>query len=269
MSEQIAIQNGEHVVTLEYVRIQAEEDDVPIIVFLHEGLGSLSMWSDWPERLCRATNMRGLVFSRYGYGNSSPRPDEPWPIDYLEHEAKFMLPALFAALDITPDRDKVILFGHSDGGTIALLYAAAFPAGLSAAIVLAPHEFVEEMGTQRIAHLQRGFSGSELAKLLAQHHTDPSGVFSGWSELWLSERYQDWSIEHCLSVIACPLLVVQGEQDQYGTVEQVNAIVRAVPHATSILLESCRHIPHQEQPDTLLQHVKDFFSAYKAVLQPE
>ncbi|WP_170942401.1 alpha/beta fold hydrolase [Noviherbaspirillum denitrificans] len=265
MPEHVELQVEGRGVRLEYARILAADDGAPLIVFLHEGLGSLSMWGDWPQRLCRATNTRGLVFSRYGYGHSTPRPTGNWPSDYLELEARVMLPALFAALDIQPEKEKVILFGHSDGGTIALLHSAMFPHTLAATIVLAPHEFVEEVGTQRIKTLQQGFNGSSLARMLKEHHADPTGVFRGWSELWVADRYRDWNIEHWLSRITCPLMVAQGAQDQYGTLEQVHAVTRAVPHAESVILENCRHIPHQEQPEALLNHVRRFLSLHELV----
>jgi pimeloyl-ACP methyl ester carboxylesterase len=247
---------------IEYKRISAQHPAAPLIVFLHEGLGSLSMWEDWPDRLCQATGAAGLVFSRYGYGKSTLRTDKEWPTDYLEQEARVMLPALFDALEINPKKEKVILFGHSDGGTISLLYSAAYPDLPSAVVVLAPHEFVEEMGTARIAQLKRGFHSNGLAEKLSKHQPDAHAVFTGWSELWLSPRYRDWNIEDCLGRITCPLLAVQGAQDQYGTLEQIRTIMRHVPQAECVILEDCRHVPHQEQPEQLLLHTQRFLASH-------
>lgn len=262
MPEFVELQIDGHKVHLEYKRIPSPRQGAPLIVFLHEGLGSLSMWGDWPERLCCEANAAGLVFSRYGYGNSTPRTSHPWPTDYLEHEAQVMLPALLEALGINPREEKLILFGHSDGGSISLLYAAAYPDQASAVIAIAPHEFVEDVGRARIASLKSRFYESPLADILSAHHADPLGVFRGWSELWLSSRFRDWNIEERLARITSPLLVVQGAQDQYATLRQVHAVTHRVPHAASVILDNCRHIPHQEQPDKLLQHVCSFLSAF-------
>lgn len=262
MTDRVVLPIEGNELTIEYKRIAARHAAAPLIVFLHEGLGSLSMWEDWPDRLCRATGASGLVFSRYGYGKSTRRTDKEWPTDYLEKEAQVMLPALFDALGIDPAKERVILFGHSDGGTISLLYAAAYPDHPSAVIVLAPHEFVEEMGTARITQLKQAFHSNGLADKLSKHQPDAQAVFTGWSELWLSPRYRDWNIEERLGRITCPLLAVQGAQDQYGTLEQIRAITLRVPQAECVILENCRHVPHQEQPEQLLVHTKRFLASH-------
>jgi pimeloyl-ACP methyl ester carboxylesterase len=161
-----------------------------LIVFLHEGLGSLASWGDWPRVLCAATGCRGMVYSRYGYGRSSTRPaGEPWPHDYLDIEARAYLPALLHALGIDALRDPPILFGHSDGATIALQYAAAFAHAVAAVIVLAPHLFVEAVARTRIAQLRERWGDGRLRTRLAQLHDDPDGVFMGWSGCWLDPAF--------------------------------------------------------------------------------
>jgi pimeloyl-ACP methyl ester carboxylesterase len=227
-----------------------------LIVFLHEGLGSLGGWSDWPRALCAAAKCRGLVYSRYGYGHSSIRPPgTPWPHDYLDIEARAYLPALLRALGIDALRDPPILFGHSDGATIALQYAAAFPDAAAAVIVLAPHLFVEPVARARIAQLRDRWNDGRLRARLAQLHDDPDGVFMGWSGCWLDPAFAHWHISATLGSIACPALAIQGTLDQYGTLEQLDDLQRNVPHAELLALEGCHHVPHEEQPDAVREAV--------------
>ena len=258
-TELLPVRLTDRTLELEIRWIAREHRDLPLIVFLHEGLGSVAMWGDWPERLCTATGCRGLVFSRHGYGRSTPRPaGQPWPVDYLEQEARVMLPALFSALDIDVRRDKPILFGHSDGGSIALLHAAAFPDAVAAAIVLAPHVFVEDISLTRIRQAQQVYAMCGLGKKLGDYHDDPDRVFRGWSERWLSPAFRAWNITSSLHRLSCPLLAVQGRQDQYGTLAQLDEIKRYVPQTELLVIEQCRHIPHQEQPQVLLDGITRF-----------
>ncbi|MET1081956.1 MAG: alpha/beta hydrolase [Burkholderiales bacterium] len=246
-------------IELEYEWITSDLADAPLIVFLHEGLGSAAVWGDWPAVLCRATGCRGLIYSRYGYGSSTPRPEgEPWPADYLGAEAREALPALLGALGVDALRDKPILFGHSDGGSIALQYAAAFPQAVRAIVVVAAHLFTEEVGSQRISWMQHRYADSPLRRNLASVHDYPDDVFRGWSELWLSDRFRDWNIERCVPLIQCPVLAVQGAEDQYGTLDQLDRIARLARNATRVVLERCGHFPHSEQPAMLAEAVKNF-----------
>lgn len=248
-------------IELEYEWITPELADAPLIVFLHEGLGAAAMWGDWPTALCRATGCRGLVYSRYGYGGSTPRPGgEPWPVDYLGYEAREALPALLRALGVDALRDQPILFGHSDGGSIALQYAAAFPQAVRAIVVVAAHLFTEEVGSQRISWMQDNYADSPLRRKLASVHDFPDDVFRGWSELWLSDRFRYWNIERCVPLVQCPVLAVQGEQDQYGSLDQLNQIARLARNATRVVLERCGHFPHSEQPAMLAEVVRDFLA---------
>lgn len=227
-----------------------------LIVFLHEGLGSLASWGDWPDVLCAATNCRGLVYSRYGYGHSSTRPaGAPWPHDYLDIEARTCLPALLHALGIDAVREPPVLFGHSDGATIALQYAAAFPGAAAAVIVLAPHLFVEPVARARIAQLRARWADGRLRARLAQLHADPDGVFMGWSGCWLDPAFAHWRISATLGSIACPALAIQGTLDQYGTLAQLHDLQRHVPQAELLVLEGCHHVPHEEQPDAVREAV--------------
>jgi pimeloyl-ACP methyl ester carboxylesterase len=232
-----------------------------LIVFLHEGLGSLAGWGDWPRTLCAATACRGLLFSRYGYGKSQRRPPgEAWPFDYLGIEAREHLPALLDALGIDAVRAPLTLFGHSDGATIALQYAAAFPQAAAAIIVLAPHLFVEPIARAKIEQLRRGWRDAPLRARLARLHDDPEGVFMGWSGCWVSPKFQDWNISEELAAIRCPTLAVQGTLDQFGSLEQLAEIRRRVPHAELLVLDGCRHVAHEERPDEVRKAVAGFLS---------
>jgi pimeloyl-ACP methyl ester carboxylesterase len=250
---------GGGTIELEVELIGADRAGARLMVFLHEGLGSLAGWGDWPRMLCDATGCRGLVFSRYGYGRSQTRP-LPWPDDYLEREAHNHLPALFEALGIDARVDRPILFGHSDGDTIALQYAAAFPQAVEAIIVLAPHLFAEEIAHARIAQMRTAWGDGRLRNWLKQWHVDPDGVFMGWSGCWLSPQFECWDIGGSLATVRCPTLAVQGMLDQYGTLAQLDEIRHQVPHAQLLVLDACRHIPHEDQPDAARDAVVAFLS---------
>lgn len=258
--QHIAIAAEGRAATIEYEWVAGQRKEDPLIVFLHEGLGSAATWGDWPRTLCTATGCRGLVFSRYGYGHSQARPDSArgWPVDYMEREAREYLPALFDALGIDAARERPVIFGHSDGASIALLYAAAFPGNTRAAVVLAPHVFTEQVARERIARLRALWNDGRLAAHLAGLHDDPEGVFKGWSECWLSPGFDNWNVAAAIESIACPLLAVQGRHDQFGTLEQLFEIQRRVPQARLLILDDCRHVPHEEQPGAVLDAVAAF-----------
>ena len=236
----------------------------PLLVFLHEALGSLGGWGDWPRQLCAAAGCRGLVFSRYGYGHSRVRPaHQDWPVDYLDIEAQQNLPALFEALGIDAERERPIVFGHSDGGTVALQYAAAFPQAVAAVVVLAPHLFIEQVARERIAKMRVAWPDGRLRAWLAPRHDDPEGVFMGWSGCWTAPHFADWDIRATLASIRCPVLAVQGRQDQFGTLDQLDELQRQAPHAELLVLEDCRHIPHEERPDEVRAAVVDFLTRHR------
>jgi len=183
-------------VRVEHAWVGRERAGRPLIVFLHEGLGSVSMWRDFPHRLCDAVNARGLVYSRPGYGRSTPRAaDEAWNLDFMHRQAHQVLPALFEALDIDAAREKPWLFGHSDGGSIALLYAARWPGHLSGAIVMAPHIMVEDLSIASIQKAREAYDTTDLKSRLARHHDDPDSAFRGWNDIWLHPPFRQWTIE--------------------------------------------------------------------------
>ena len=246
---------------LEYAWIGSENDVAPVIVFLHEGLGSLAMWKDYPAELCAAAGARGLVFSRYGYGRSTPRPAmEKWPVDFMHAQAEGVLPALFARLGLD---DPPWLFGHSDGASIALLYAAAHPDGVAGLVVVAPHVFVEDVSVASIEQARVAYAGTDLKHRLARYHDDPDSAFHGWNDVWLDPAFRSWNIESCLARIRCPVLAVQGEDDVYGTMAQVDEIARLVPQARLLKLPACGHSPHRDQPKALTDAVVAFLREHR------
>jgi pimeloyl-ACP methyl ester carboxylesterase len=250
-------------VRIEHAWIAPERRAAPLIVFLHEGLGSLAMWKDFPQRLCAAAGCRGLVYSRPGYGRSTPRAaEEAWDLDFMHRQAHEVLPALLAALGIDAARERLWLFGHSDGGSIALLYAARFPDVPAGAIVLAPHIMVEDLSIESIAKARTAYLESDLRERLAKYHDDPDSAFWGWNDIWLHPPFREWSIEAELASIRCPLLAVQGLDDEYGTLEQIRGIACRVPGTELLELADCRHSPHRDQPERLIAAVTDFISRH-------
>jgi pimeloyl-ACP methyl ester carboxylesterase len=250
---------GRHV-RIEHQWLRREDRSAPLLVFLHEGLGSVSMWRDFPRELCEALQCRGLVYSRPGYGQSTPRaPDEAWGPDFMHRQAFELLPALLKALGADASQDKPWLFGHSDGGSIALLFAARFPDQLAGAIVVAPHILVEEISVTSIAETRSAYLHTELRQRLARHHADVDSAFWGWNDIWLHPAFRGWNITQELSAITCPLLAVQGVNDEYGTLEQVHGIARRAPQCTVVELADCGHSPHRDRQDRLIEAVSDFF----------
>jgi pimeloyl-ACP methyl ester carboxylesterase len=248
---------------LEYAWIDAGRTGAPLVVFLHEGLGSVAMWRDYPRALCVAAGVRGLAFSRYGYGRSTPRPSpEKWPVDFMHAQARDVLPALFAEVGVD---DAPWLFGHSDGGSIALLHAAMYPEGVAGLVVAAPHVFVEDVSVASIEQARDAYSATDLRQKLARYHDDPDSAFRGWNDVWLDPAFRAWNIENMLSLIRCPLLAVQGEDDEYGTMAQIDVIARCVPQARLLKLPACGHSPHRDQPRALTDAAAAFINENRQV----
>ena len=250
-------------VRIEHRWLRRERAARPLLVFLHEGLGSVSMWRDFPARLCEAVDCRGLVYSRPGYGRSTPRaPEEFWDVDFMHRQAEQVLPALLEALDVDTVARPPWLFGHSDGGSIALLHAARFPDRVAGCIVLAPHILVEDLSVTSIDATRRAYLETDLRERLARHHDDPDSAFWGWNRIWLHPPFKAWSIEAELAAIRSPLLAVQGLDDEYGTLEQIRGIARRVPQTELLELPDCGHSPHRDQPDRLVAAARDFIDRH-------
>ena len=238
---------------IEHLWVGDAASTVPPVVFLHEGLGSLSMWRDFPQRFCARHGLRGLVFSRYGYGRSTPKPaGERWPVGFMHEQASEVLPALFEALDI----ERPWLFGHSDGASIALLYAAKFP--VAGVVAVAPHIFVEDISIASIAAARDAYETTDLRARLARYHADVDSAFRGWNDVWLDPVFRAWNIEAELEPITCPVLAVQGVDDEYGTLEQIRGIARRVPQTRLVELAHCAHSPHRDQPERLIAEAGEF-----------
>ena len=238
-------------VRIEHRWLRAEDAAAPLLIFLHEGLGSVSAWRDFPAELCEAAGCRGLVYSRPGYGRSTPRaPGESWASDFIHRQALELLPALLRALGV---EQPPWLFGHSDGGSIALLYAAHH--AVAGTIVLAPHILVEDLSVASIAQARQAWTDSDLPERMARHHDAPESAFFGWNDIWLSPAFRHWSIEDEIAGIRGPLLAVQGLDDPYGTLEQIHGIARRVPQTRLLELPECGHSPHKDQPEAVIAAV--------------
>jgi pimeloyl-ACP methyl ester carboxylesterase len=259
-------------VSIEYQWLGAAQAAGPLLIFLHEGLGSLAMWKDFPARLCAAAGCRGLVYSRPGSGRSTPRDaGERWGADYLHRQACSVLPAVLDALEVDSRRNPPWLFGHSDGGSIALIYAARHPGLVAGLVLLSPHILVEDLSIRSIAKARAAYLDSdanEFKHKLGRYHDDPDSAFWGWNDIWLAPAFRDWSIEDEISAIGCPLLAVQGQGDEYGTLEQIHGIQRRLPQTRSVELADCGHSPHRDQPEALIAQVVSFVDAETAGAGP-
>jgi pimeloyl-ACP methyl ester carboxylesterase len=248
---------------LEYQWLNPERADAPLAVFLHEGLGSIALWKDWPQTLCDRLGFRGLVYSRPGYGRSTPREhDVKWPVDFMHRQAHDVLPAFLDALDIdAAGRARMWLVGHSDGGSIALLYAAAFPKALRGVIVVAPHVIVEQKSVDAIADAKVAYEASDFREKLARYHDDVDSAFYGWNDIWLDADFRRWDITGVLASIECPLLALQGYDDEYGTMAQIDLIQQYVDHAQLTKLTDCGHSPHRQAGALLNDEIAEFINA--------
>jgi pimeloyl-ACP methyl ester carboxylesterase len=249
---------------IETLWINPERQGAPLVVFLHEGLGSVALWRDFPKQFCDAMQVRGLVFSRKGYGQSTPRkPHEHWPADFMHQQAIDFLPAFFESLGIDTEREPPILFGHSDGATIALIYAATYSSRVRSVMALAPHVMVETVTIASIREARTAFEAidSPLKRKLSRYHANVDSAFYGWCDVWLSNAFQSFDIRALLPNITCPVLAVQGEQDAYGTMAQIDEIAQRAPQTQLLKLANCGHSPHIDQPEALLAGCKAWADA--------
>jgi pimeloyl-ACP methyl ester carboxylesterase len=238
---------------IEYERIDVGQHARPVLVLLHEGLGSIAMWRDFPGRLAHATGCNALVYSRFGYGNSDPlRTDRP--VRYMHDEALVALPEILDRLSV----ERPILVGHSDGGSIALIHAGSGSRPLAGVVTLAAHVLVEDISVASIAAAKKAYETTDLRARLARHHADVDSAFLGWNRIWLHPDFRAWNIESYLASIACPVLAIQGEDDEYGTMEQMRRIGAQVRDVELLALEDCRHSPHKDQPGAVIEAITRF-----------
>ena len=238
---------------LEYRDLPATAAGRPTLVLLHEGLGCVAMWRDFPDKLAAASGCRVVVYSRPGYGASEPHRQARRP-DYMHREAREVLPALLAALAI----EKPVLLGHSDGGSIALIHAGSFPDAVAGVVAMAPHEFVEAETLAGIRAARAFWASSDWPQKLARYHRDAARVFADWNDCWLSPEFRDWNIEACLPAIRCPVLAIQGEDDEYATLRQIEVIGERVAGAELLKLAACGHTPQRDQEAAVLAAIVAF-----------
>jgi pimeloyl-ACP methyl ester carboxylesterase len=221
------------------------------IVLLHEGLGSVGLWRDFPRALNDATGRRVIAFSRHGHGRSEPPPRPRTPA-FFHEEALSVLPDLLAQLGVA----SPLLVGHSDGASIALIHAARHPvAGIA---LLAPHVFVEDVTVAEIRAARERYRSGDLRARMARHHDDVDAAFWGWCDVWLDPAFRDWSLEAEAERVGCPVLLIQGRDDPYGTLEQIDRIAARVRGPVERLVVAGGHSPHLEEPDAVLAAVAAF-----------
>ena len=225
----------------------------PALVLLHDSLGSVRTWKDFPERLASATGLPVLAYSRQGFGGSSALTRARWR-GYMHHEGEDVLPALLQALNVK----RPILFGHSDGASIALIAAGAHPDLARAVILEAPHVFVEPVTLKGIEAAKAVYRSTTLREKLLRYHPQPDEVFANWTETWTAPYFRDWNIEDYVPRIRCPVLMIQGRDDEYGSRAQLDAIKAGREDRTILMLDDCAHSPHRDQPDAVLKAATDF-----------
>ena len=245
----------------------------PVLVFLHEGLGSVRMWRDWPHRLCQQLGCAGWVYSRQGYGQSDAVANVRGPAqqspddhvrsgclqpDYMHREAQLVLPELLDRWGV----QNPVLIGHSDGGTIALLHAAHHD--VHACITMAPHVMVEDMSIQAIQLAREAFEKGSLRERLQPFHAEVDCAFWQWNDVWLSEAFRSFDIRSELRGISAPLLAIQGETDPYGTMAQIDDIAGVVPNTQLLKLPDCGHSPHRDQPLAVNHAIEGFLKNLRA-----
>jgi pimeloyl-ACP methyl ester carboxylesterase len=240
---------------LETLELEGDSRRRPLVL-LHEGLGSVGLWRDFPAALAAATGRRVLAFSRFGHGRSE-RPPAPRTPRFFHEEALEVLPALLPQLDAAAP----ILVGHSDGGSIALIHAAAHP--VTALVLLAPHVVVEDVTVEAIRETRRAYEEDGLRERMARHHDDPDAAFWGWCDVWLDPAFRAWSIEPETADVTAPALLIQGADDPYGTLDQLDRIEARVRGPVERLVVPGGHSPQLEQPDAVVDAIARFTASMR------
>jgi len=236
---------------IEYERIEGGRR--PTIVLLHEGLGSVAMWRDFPAEVARATDHDVLAYSRRGYGRSSPLRAAR-PVRFMHDEALVVLPRLLDALAV----ERPVLLGHSDGASIAIVHAGASARAVAGLVLLAPHVMVEEVTVASIAAARRAYETSDLRARLSRYHDDVDGAFRGWNDIWLAPEFRAWNVEEYLPAITCPVLAIQGDRDEYGTMDQIDRIARGAHGVEVLAVPGAGHSLHRDCPQEVLEAVNRF-----------
>lgn len=239
---------------LEYACWGPPPGEGPTIVLLHEGLGCVALWRDFPGALAEATGCGVFAYSRRGYGRSDPA-NLPRPLDYMTREALDVLPEVLAALGAS----RLWLLGHSDGATIAAIYAGQVQdARLERLTLIAPHFFTEKMGLASIAAARMAYQTGDMAERMGKYHTDPDATFRGWADAWLDPEFRAWNVSKSIAGIACPLLAIQGTDDAYGTLAQIDALEQSAGPLSKCILPRIGHAPHLEARADVIDAVRRF-----------
>lgn len=247
---------------LEYVDIPAHQLRRPTLLFLHEGLGSVAMWRDFPARVAAVTGCRCVVYSRYGHGRSSPRR-APYTVRFMHDEALEVLPALREQLRI----ERPVLLGHSTGASMALIHAGAGLGDVAGVIAMAPLCFVEEFNLDSIRNARTLFQTTDMKARLARYHDDAEAVFWGWNDIWLHPEFKAWNIVDTLPAIRCPVLAILGEDDEYSTPQQIDLIAEKASGAANVerlRLADCRHSPHRDQAEVVMAAIGRFLDGLES-----
>jgi pimeloyl-ACP methyl ester carboxylesterase len=248
-SHQVTVQGRK----IEYRRFPGATPDALTIVLLHEGLGSVSMWGSFPARAAHATGCAVVAYSRFGYGHSDARVAS-YPVEYMHEEAQIVLPELLERLEIA----EPILFGHSNGAEIAIIHAGTNER-TKGLVVEAPHVFLEDVTYNAIAAAKVAFETTDLPRKLGRHHADAEMAFRGWNDIWLHPDFKRWNIEEYLPRIRCPVLAIQGYDDEYGTMVHIEAIAAQARGPVELVkLAHCGHSPHRDQPQAVLDALAQF-----------
>ncbi len=249
--------------SLEYACFGPAPEDAPTIILLHEGLGCVKLWRDFPALLATKTGCGVFVYSRAGYGASS-LVDLPRPLNYMTVEAHEVLPQLLNLIG----GKELFLIGHSDGGTIAAIYSGTFNDDrLLGTILMAPHFYAEECGLQEIAKITAEYNSSDLKSRLGKYHKDPDIAFRGWSDSWLHPDFKNWNVADCLEGMTVPVLALQGRNDLYGSLRQITDIVHRSRGAVTLkVLENCGHAPFLDAKEQTLEAIQDFIRATRGAL---
>ncbi len=236
----------------------APEADRAPVVLLHEGLGSARSWRGLPAAIAETAGRRVIAYSRHGHGRSAPLRGPRGP-DYMHHEALEVLPALLDSLG----HDRAVLVGHSDGASIALIHAATERGRreVSGLVLLAPHVIVEQRSIDGIAAARQRYLSTDLPQRMARHHDDADALFWAWNDIWLDPGFRDWDLTPLLPEVVAPILGVQGEDDEYGTLHQLDLVERgAAGRVERLHLPDCGHSPHLEHPEPVVEAITDFLA---------
>lgn len=241
--------------TLEFACFGPPPSEAATLVLLHEGLGCIQLWRDFPKALAEATGLGVFVYSRAGYGRSDPA-DLPRPLDYMTREALDSLPEVLNAIAV----ERAILVGHSDGATIAAIYAGSVADyRVRGLVLMAPHFFTEDAGLAEIAKARTAFETGDLRSSLAKYHDDPDNTFRGWNDSWLHPNFKAWNVSDVIDHLRIPTLAIQGVDDQYGTIAQIEELEsRAYSPVDSLIVPDCRHAPFLDQPKVVTEAIADY-----------